>query len=161
MKLILFGLGLLLFPSLALASGIKVSPEKLQFETGGKTQRKEIVVANPTADVQLFEVYADDFSKAITANPASFTLEAGNRKTVTITVDPSKLGSGITTTNLSVVGKPLTDSRVQINTGVKIPITISAHQPWYRKIILPIGILVIAIAVAANFYKSRKQKPQQ
>lgn len=120
---------ILLFPLISSAAGIQVSPAKLDFTTAvGKTASQNIIVVNPTADVQVFEVYADDFSAAITADPESFTLESGSRKTVAITVDTSKLDqkSGQSwATDLSVVGKPLADNKFSVGTGVKLPLTIS------------------------------------
>jgi len=119
----------LLFPILSQAAGIQVSPSRMDFAVEvNKTESKELVVLNPTADVQIFEVYPDEFSEIIKANPASFVLEAGARKTVTVTVKPFTKGntSRILSTNLSVVGKPFAEARLQANTGVKIPITITA-----------------------------------
>ncbi len=158
MKLLLLGFALLLFPSIALASGIQASPDKLQFEIQNNAETKNIVVANPTGDVQTFEIYPDSLEQSISVSPSSFTLEAGNRKTVSVTVQPNKLSSGVFTTTLSVVGKPITTSQVQVNTGLKIPLTISTHKPWYSKLLLPVLISVIVAAAIGNYFKQRKQK---
>ena len=118
-------------PLAAAAAGIQVSPSKLRLEAGaGRPTATQLVVSNPTADVQLFEVYPDDFAEVITAEPASFTLEAGTQKSVKIAVDSKKLKNDeIRTTNISVLAKPLAESRFQANSGVKIPLTITVIKP--------------------------------
>ena len=118
---------LILLPVSSQAAGIQVSPSKIDFILeANKSVSKELIVANPTADVQIFEVYPDEFPETIEANPASFTLEAGGRKTVIVTAHPAitENTSQILKTNLSVVGKPLIETRLQANTGVKIPLSI-------------------------------------
>ncbi|MCK5332574.1 hypothetical protein KAJ41_01775 [Candidatus Parcubacteria bacterium] len=131
MKKILI-LAFLLLPTIIQAAGIQVSLSKMDFavEIGGGVAIKELVVVNPTADVQVFEVYPDEFSEIIKANPTSFTLEAGARKTVMVKVDPTDIkgSSKILRTNFSVLGRPLVESRLQTNTGVKIPILIIIDQ---------------------------------
>ena len=123
---------LILFPVLSQAAGIQVSPSKMNFtvEIGDSPVFKELVVVNPTADVQVFEVYPDEFSEIIKANPASFTLEAGARKIVIVKVDPADIEgpSKILRTNFSVLGKPLIETRLQTNTGIKIPTSITINN---------------------------------
>ncbi len=118
---------LLLFPLFVSAAGIQVSPSKLDLEgEAGKSLSAEITVSNPTSDIQLFEVYPDDLEDVVSADPKSFTLEAGAKKIVKITA--SSQTPGILKTNLSVVSKPLADSRFNADTGVKIPIEITAAE---------------------------------
>jgi len=140
---------LFLIPASVLAAGIQVSPEKLQFAiSDSKTQSQEITVANPTADVQLFQIYPDDFDRAIKSNPASFTLEAGASKRVQITVDPSQLPNGTASTTLSILSKPLAAAGVSINTGIKIPITITTGGKRPQKNwIYPLGIILLLILI--------------
>lgn len=146
--LLTFSIASLLAPALIFAAGIQVSPSKLEVTVPpGKNVNKNLVVANPTADVQLFSVYADDFERNIIPDPASFTLEAGGRKNVSLSLKSPE--SGTISTTISVVGRPMVDARLQANTGVKIPITItagSAHGrglPDWAWIVL--GICVIGI----------------
>ena len=144
---------------MALAAGIQVSPEKLEFElAAGRAKTEEITVTNPTADVQLFEVYPDDYDRSIKANPASFTLEAGGRQKVSITVDPFKLSGGVISTSLSVLGKPLAESRVQVNTGVKIPIVARISKSRYADFIFPVGLALILIAAAGSYFLFWRKK---
>lgn len=148
----------ILLPVLSQAAGIQVSPSKIDFVLEvNKSAPKELIVVNPTADVQIFEVYPDEFPEIIKANPASFTLEAGGRKTVTVTAYPTvtKNASQILKTNLSVVGKPLIETRLQANTGVKIPLSIVIEhvviETESNKKISPRLFYAILIVVALGF----------
>jgi hypothetical protein len=131
-KNILLPLIFWLMPIFASAAGIQVTPAKLDFilPASGKTSQN-ITVVNPAADIQLFQVYVDDFSDTIKAMPVSFTLEAGARKTVTISVNTSlNKNSGTMATNLSVIGKALSDTQgFAVGTGVKIPLSITQTAP--------------------------------
>jgi len=147
-----------LLPVLSQAAGIQVSPSKIDFtlEMEGEPVSRELVVVNPTADIQIFEVYSDEFSEIIKTNPASFTLEAGERKVVTVTVYPvaTKSVSQILKTNLSVVSKPLIETRLQANTGVKIPLSIVTEDTIIESesnTISPELFYVILIVVALGF----------
>ncbi len=157
-------LSALAFPlTTALAAGIQVSPAKLEFNiSDGKPASATIVVANPTANVQLFEISADDFQSAISANPESVTLEAGTRKTIIITVAPKDLpqnGSQLLGTNLSVISRPLAASELGVGAGVKLPVTI-AFFPAPKNNLTPIilyaaAALVLAILIIFWFAKKR------
>ena len=119
---------LILQPLFAFAAGIQVSPARLDFTVAANRQTSQtLTVVNPTADVQLFEVYADNFTESVKTSPASFTLEAGAKKTVTVTVNfDSQNSNRILSTTLSVVGKPLLGSQqFSVGTGVKIPLSIT------------------------------------
>ncbi len=63
------------------ASGVKIDPPKIDLAVKiNKPLSEEIIVSNPTSDVQIFKAYPDDFPDIIKINPASFTLEAGEKK---------------------------------------------------------------------------------
>lgn len=150
----------ILLPALSQAAGIQVSPSKIDFILeANKSAFQELIVANPTVDVQVFEVYVDEFSEIIKANPASFTLEAGERKVVIITAHFTDIEnvSQILKTNLSVVSKPLVETRLQANTGVKIPLSVSVivehitMESESNKIISPKLFYAMLIAVALGF----------
>ena len=161
MKYILLSiLSFVLVPWNALAAGIQVSPEKLDFPLSETVSTQEVVVANPTADVQVYEVTADDFAKAIEFTPASFTLEAGTRKKVLVKVDQSKL-NGAVATNISILGKPLAESKLQINTGVKIPVNVVAKFVWWKEqwVMIAGGIgLLVLISFSAGYIARRNKK---
>ncbi|MBI4054317.1 MAG: hypothetical protein HY397_03245 [Candidatus Doudnabacteria bacterium] len=122
---------LLLYPSILLAAGIQVSPSKLDLVvTSNNASSVTLTVTNPTADVQVFEVYPEEFSELISVNPQSFTLEAGDQKTVTVTAKSDKKQSSSQTlkTNLAILANPLADSRFQAATGAKIPLSIKMEE---------------------------------
>lgn len=132
---------LLLFPLVTFAGGIEVRPSKIDLNISASSPvSSDMTIINPTADVQIFEVYADDFQEIITLYPSSFTLEAGASQNVLVTVQPKDFlnTSRILNTQLSVVSSPLANSRFQANTGIKIPITVtitenesrSYHTQW-------------------------------
>ena len=158
-KILILILVFILFPALSQAAGIQISPSKMDFmvEIGGEPVFKELVVVNPTADVQVFEVYPDEFSEIIKANPASFTLEAGARKIVIVKIDPAKIEgpSKILRTNFSILGKPLIETRLQTNTGVKIPLSVAIEhiiiENESNKRISPRLFYAILIVVALGF----------
>lgn len=164
-----------LLPRLVLASGLSVSPARLDFEVNDETKAsKSLIVSNPTADVLIFEIYADEFAGIISAKPESFTLEAGGRKEVVInanakniTNSPSSLfgqpfgpelmvegrggKGGVVSTNISVVGKALAEGKINLASGAKIPITITispsvAAKPFYAQYSLII-LLVLTICL--------------
>jgi hypothetical protein len=128
MKKILITIEILLFtPLLALASGIQVSPARLDFSVaGGGVTSQSLTVVNPTPDVQLFEIYPDNFAEQIKPEPTSFTLEAGAKKTVTVAVSGNARALGqILITTVSVVGNPLSGGQnFSVGAGVKIPVSI-------------------------------------
>lgn len=155
-----------LIPSAASAAGIQVSPAKLDFSVNnGAPASQNIIVVNPTADVQIYEVYADDFTQIVKPNPASFTLESGGKKTVAINVDSSALNNNRGQNlafNLSVVGKPLADNKFSVGTGVKIPITVTVNAPVkttnnYRPAYW-IAALLIGLALLFKWFTYHKLK---
>jgi len=56
------------------AVAIKVFPSEIKIETeSGVSIKKEILIENPSANVALYEVYADNFSDWVKLKPESFT----------------------------------------------------------------------------------------
>jgi len=159
---LIFGICLPL--AMAQAAGIQVAPARLDFQTSPeKAASQNLTIINPTADVQLFEVYTDDFTELIKAVPTSFTLEAGAKKIVSITVDAAgqkQKANESLSTNLSVVGKPLADKQLSVGTGVKIPLTItffpSAPNSKNHNLLF-FGLAVLVLAGLAYYLKAAKQ----
>ncbi|MFZ2970524.1 MAG: hypothetical protein WA063_05215 [Minisyncoccia bacterium] len=115
----------------ASASGVTINPPKIDLAVKiNKPSSEEVTITNPTSDAQIFKVYPDDFVDIIKANPSSFTLEAGAKKTVTVTVEikDGQNSSGTLNTNISVVAKPLAEAGFQTNAGVKIPLSITVSE---------------------------------
>ncbi|MDP4001328.1 MAG: hypothetical protein Q8P83_03745 [bacterium] len=155
-------LALFFIPALALAAGLDVSPGKIDLETSKQEVKiTNIIVANPTADVQVFEVFADDFQNLFTFAPASFTLEAGERTTVRLTFNPKTTNSELLSTNISVLSSPLAESKFNANTGVKIATTVriletSREKSMHQDIIF-FGLLGLAlIFLIYQFIKKAK-----
>ena len=140
---------LLSFAAYVSASGVKVSPSKL--EISAKTSAPvtaKITVINPTDDIHVFKVYPDDFLDIIKISPASFTLEAGEKKEITVTIKSSgeqKISEALNT-NISVIAKPLAETKFQTNAGVKIPLSIliSASDNSEKKL-NPAFYIILAI----------------
>lgn len=155
MKTIL-SLFLLLSPLTAFAAGVSASPERLNFNVQNSPVTDEIIVANPSADVQLFEIYPDDFERQIKITPTSFTLESGERKRIKVTVG-TQWTRGISSTNISVLERPLADSQVKISAGIKIPVTINSSGFNYRQAILPLCILLSTTLLILFLHKKPKE----
>ena len=139
---------ILIYPLLVVSAGLEVSPSRVEIEAeAGKQASAELRVVNPTADVQLFEVYADDFVSLISVRPSSFTLDADSAKDVIITIDT--VGpSSIIQTNISIVAKPISQNKFQQNTGAKVPLTVNidASKLFFNKTAIRyIRYLVIAV----------------
>jgi LPXTG-motif cell wall-anchored protein len=145
----------------AMASGIQVSPARLAFEVSGKPQSKELVVVNPTADVQVFRVYADNFTDAFIVSPESFTLEAGQRKNVLVTVNPKRMSANSSmTTTISVIGSPLVSGQLPVGTGAKVAVTVTSTG---RSFITENGLIAGAAAVlmagiGVYWFRRRRKK---
>lgn len=111
----------------ASAAAIKVTPAEIKLDVNsGKIIKKEITVENPDLNVELYEVYADNFSDWIKIKPASFTLESEASKKVTLEIKNNQ--EGIYTTNISVVAKPLSGKDFKAASGVKIPVEIKVSK---------------------------------
>lgn len=148
-KLTLALISTALFPFAASAAGLSITPARLDFAvTDGRQTSKNITVMNPTNDVMVFEVYADEFEDIVKVSPESFTLEAGTRKEVTVMVDPLKTGQSQTlATNLSVLGKALAESKVNVAAGAKLPIAITMTAESPPKSYAQNGIVIVTLLI--------------
>jgi hypothetical protein len=135
-------------PLLAFASGIQVSPAKLEFwATSQQTLSEQLVVANPSPDAQAFQIYATDFPSAIVAEPNDFSLEPGGRRDIVVSVDMQKLQKNVNT-KLAVITHPLGKNKnLAVATGVKIPLTIIS-TPGARSANRTENIAIFALIVA-------------
>lgn len=158
-KILIVTLTVFLAPLWVLAAGLSVSPGALEFKiVAGEKASQTLVVANPTADVLVFEVYPDEYEELINITPQSFTLESGARKEVLVTADahspsfkkrkvltgepvepqnfkdsltlPQAQGSKnqILSTNISVIGSALAEGQSNVGAGAKVPLTISVSN---------------------------------
>lgn len=136
--------------SFANAISLKVSPAEISITVvKGELSQTQLTVENPANDVAIYEVYADDFSDWVIINPSSFILESRAKKEVIVQFKPSE--QGVFSTDISVVAKPMTDSRITTNSGVKIPLVINVSVNETVKLftakmpLLPTGYILIFV----------------
>ncbi|MBI2054316.1 MAG: hypothetical protein HYT36_03205 [Candidatus Staskawiczbacteria bacterium] len=106
----------------AKAVSIKASPSEIKIETASDLTRKEIIIENPGNSVALFELYLDNFSDFVKIKPESFILEGGKSQKVILEIKNKE--TGVFSTMISVVAKPLSEREFKANAGVKIPLEI-------------------------------------
>jgi len=107
----------------AQAIAVKVRPSEIKIEVeAGILAKEEITVENPDNNVALFEVYLDNFSNWVRVKPESFILEGGKSQKVVLEIENKK--TGIFSTMVSVVAKPLSERKFKANSGIKIPLEV-------------------------------------
>ncbi|MEK7181187.1 MAG: hypothetical protein AAB738_02550 [Patescibacteria group bacterium] len=117
---------------IASAVGLEVNPSKIKLEgTTGEKFQTYLTVSNPSPEVAVFDVYPDSFDLQIKTSPASFVLESGQSREVSVSFNFSE--SGQFQTNLSVVARPLSKNSFNAGGGVKIPVelTIQNRNPLF------------------------------
>lgn len=160
MKKFLFLLLLTIPPSTS-AAGIEVSPSRLELNTDSKT-RAELQTSNPTPDVQIFEVYTEEFEDLIEINPRSFTLESAESKKIEVIVNPKNKSEAVLQTEISIVSRPLADSEFSAATGVKIPLIIRIEKTtnknfvWKNEYAL---LILVGLLLARIIMLLRNKKP--
>lgn len=159
----LFLLALFVMP--AYSSGLSVTPSKIdQSIVAGNKITVDFVIANPTQDVSVIEVYPDDFERNIAVDTKSFTLEAQEEQTVSVSIlfeEPGVYG-----TFLSVVSKSLGDRTFRARSGIKIPLDISVESeatreynwPLYGIIVFDVVLLVVLAVLIGKRIQKRKRK---
>lgn len=107
------------------ALGLSVTPAEMSISQTQNDTTATMTVKNVSNDVALFEVYPDEFDQSISVSPASFTLQSGEVRTVTVHVHFDQ--SGIYTTNISVTARPLAETALAAAGGIKMPLTVSVN----------------------------------
>ena len=132
------------------AVSLKVSPAEIRLTAvKGEPSQTQLTVENPANDVAIYEVYADDFSDYIIISPSSFILESQAKKEVVVQFESNE--QGVFSTDISVVAKPMTNSRITTNSGVKIPLQINVSIDKTAKLftakmpLLPFGYILIFV----------------
>ncbi len=148
------------------AVGVSASPSRLMVEAIiNLPTTAELTIKNPSDKVGIYDVYIDDFSSWIIPSTSSFTLEAGETKKVALTVKPQN--TGVFSTNISIVAKPLSEREFQANSGVKVPLEIKVTETikknsWLAPtnilylVDLLLGIILI-ITLVMRIKKGRKK----
>ena len=114
------------------AVGLEVNPSQIKLEgAAGEKFQTHLTVSNPSPEVAVFDVYPDSFDLQIKTSPASFVLESGQSREVSVSFNFSE--SGQFQTNLSVVARPLSKNSFNAGGGVKIPVelTIQNYSPLF------------------------------
>jgi len=151
-KYILFLLvvSVLLTGGFASATSLKVSPAEINIiAVVGETGQAQLTVENPANNVAIYEVYADDFSDWIIISPASFILESQAEKEVLVQFESDE--QGVFFTDISVVAKPMTDSKITTNSGIKIPLQVNVSADKTVRLftvkmpLLPTGYILIFV----------------
>ncbi|MCX6797063.1 MAG: hypothetical protein NTX98_01115 [Candidatus Doudnabacteria bacterium] len=147
----------LLTPAFVLASGLSVSPTRLDFVIKDKTAApkiQEIIVANPTTETVIMEIVPDNFAGLIIPAPQIFSLAPGGRKTVFITLAQNYekffFSANKIKTNLSIVAKPLNGGNFSVMSGIKLPVNIKliqSNQPAHQKQAIGLAALFILLIV--------------
>lgn len=150
--MLVMALSLLLVTAPALAIGLGVSPEKLNIEVSrGCSTTATLNVINTGSDESSYKVYVEeeDYVSWFTVETEEFTLPAGARKPVQITISPPQDASGQHEAHICVVSLPL-DGDLAIGTGIKVPTYI--HILGMARLILPVSIGVALVAIAIIVY---------
>lgn len=126
------------------AVAVKVKPSEIKIEAEvGVLTKEEIIIENPDNNVALFEVYLDNFSDWIKIKPGSFILES--KKSQKVVLEIKNQETGIFSTTVSVVAKPLSERQFKANSGIKIPLEIKISEEragfWLASILRSFGKL--------------------
>ena len=168
-KIILIFAGIFLAANIS-ASALKITPSSVHFDVfSGKTEQKAITIEHPGKDVALFEIYPDDFSDWISVNPSSFTLNPGEKKEVTVSINSGN--EGVYATTLSIVSKPLSSRKLQASAGAKVPLEIRINASFESPFLANVNqglkiifsknnfaflLIIIGIIMAFLYFSARK-----
>ncbi len=141
---------------------LKVVPSSMEIKMiAGTTENIVFEIENTSRDVNLYEIYIDNFSEIATLRPQSFILEGSQKKQVIVEIKIPK--EGIFSTDISVVAKPLSGRQFKAGAGIKIPLTIRVEAPKvnsflaavsqnFIKLIAKNSILIILMMIFAAFF---------
>ncbi len=153
----------LLIAGTAVAAGISVKPNRLNFTLPARQeQTKAIVVENISDRPVIYNLYVDELADQIYLSPVNFRLEVGQSRQVKIKANPVQ--AGLFATNLSIVTQDLDRRSFNVATGVKVPIVLQVAPA--QKFVLPAFIgklsfflifpLLAAVIVLAILLKRKK-----
>ena len=118
-------LGLLLFPSGVLASGIGVTPGQLELEAYPLMKASEsAVVINTSGEEGLCQVYVEgEIKEWVSVSPEEFVLGVGDSQEVEIAVTPPLGARGDYEATICAVSL-MAASELKVGCGVKVPLHI-------------------------------------
>ena len=153
----------LTLPRLSLASGLLVSPSKLDFDISKlKQKEKTITVANTTEDVQIIDIYFDEHEEWFEIKPKIFSLTPGEWKKISISPVLGKpwFYSKQTKLYLLIIAKPLKESSIKVSSGIKLPVTVTSNSAINPgKLLFPtLLVMLILLIIAASLIAQRKHR---
>ncbi len=118
-------LGLLMFPSGVLASGIGVTPGRLELEAYPLVKSSEsIVVINTSGEQGLCQVYVEgEIKEWVSVSPKEFILGPGESQVVAVVVTPPLGARGDYEATICAVSL-MAASELKVGCGVKVPLHI-------------------------------------
>jgi len=109
------------------AIGLAVSPSRVELSSGLRDPvETTVAVENASNEVAYFEAYPDAFDAMIKITPKSFTLEAGESRSVLVSAESESLGQF--KTELSIVARPLSETVYAAAGGIKIPFALTVTE---------------------------------
>ncbi|OHA21828.1 MAG: hypothetical protein A2849_02760 [Candidatus Taylorbacteria bacterium RIFCSPHIGHO2_01_FULL_51_15] len=117
---------LLLFPILALAIGVSVTPPTLSIRmTRDEEGTARFLVSNPSKEVGIFDVYPEEFEKFITLYPSRFVLEAGEKREVLVRA--KRRDVGLIRTAIAIEAAPLGVPTPSVGGGIRLPFSLDVR----------------------------------
>lgn len=151
------------------AIGLSILPLEVSIDgSAGKPTVATLKITNTSSDSALFEVYPDDLRSMIAISPASFTLQGGGSRDISITMNAS---AGRFETMISVISNPLSSDGLKTGVGIKIPLRASfadGETGFLANIsealgvgALPVGLGIGALALFLRFFKISPRKREE
>ena len=148
-------------PFFSQASGIAVSTAKLKVNLSlNEPNQASFSVSNPDSETQVFEIYSDELENYIKIKPQIFSLSPGGIKQVTLEISPEiSRQKNHGHSYVSVISHPLSDSNLQIASGVKIELiiadTTSIKLPSNKNLF--VGLVALGSLLAAAVWQKIKK----
>lgn len=156
-----FWLLLLLIPGMTQAAGIGISPEHISLTTkSDQEHRVHFSIHNTGKNKAFYQVYLDKFSELILLSDSQLALDAGEARSVELTV--KSFPPGQYSTDISVVAQDAEAIEGAPKTGLKVPVSIKVEQvsPQLQNPFIPwiAGLLVLGLlALLVSVYRSSHQ----
>jgi len=152
--LLLFILGLVLFPCQASAVGVGTAPSKLDFNLHlGNSVTKILHVVNTGDSEAYYKVYVDEqYKDWFDIGPEEFSLAPQANKEIRITVSPPLCSFGDHGTHIHVVAAN-PSLQIGVGAGIKVPVHIHVS-----KLLLWIGIGIVVFLAALTAFLIRRKR---
>jgi hypothetical protein len=162
--------GLLLFPKGVLASGIGITPGRLELESYPQMKTSgSVMVINTSGEQGLCQVYTEgEVREWVSVSPEEFILEAGASQVVEVAVTPPLGARGNYEATICAVSL-VSASELKVGCGVKVPvhILVGLAPPVGRIAEFAAGspvmwlIIAVVLAVAIPLIVRRRRKHRE